>query len=115
VRENILYRFVEWEWLAGYEAYVQTGKGLGVHERHDPAEWGRYQRGMRALAGPAAGEVAQRLRLPAGATAMLDLGGSHGLFSVRLCQQHPKLRATILAIAASNSSATTPAFEPNRL
>jgi SAM-dependent methyltransferase len=96
MRENILYRFVEWELLAGYEDYVRTGKGLAIHERSDPGEWGRYQRGMRAIAGPAAAEVARRLRLPSGASAMLDLGGSHGLFSVRLCQRHPRLRSTIL-------------------
>lgn len=34
--------------------------------------------------------------MPGRPTEMLDIGGSHGLYSVELCKKHPTLRATIL-------------------
>jgi predicted O-methyltransferase YrrM len=34
--------------------------------------------------------------MPSGARDMLDIGGSHGYFSVALCRRHPELRATVL-------------------
>jgi predicted O-methyltransferase YrrM len=34
--------------------------------------------------------------VPDGAREMLDIGGSHGYFSVVLCRRHPELRATVL-------------------
>jgi SAM-dependent methyltransferase len=40
--------------------------------------------------------VAKRLPVPAGATTMLDIGGSHGYYSVCVCRRHRGLRATIL-------------------
>jgi SAM-dependent methyltransferase len=58
--------------------------------------WDRYQRGMRALASISADEVTARLPVPEGATAMLDIGGSHGYYSVCACRRHQGLRATIL-------------------
>jgi SAM-dependent methyltransferase len=51
---------------------------------------------MRAIASISAGEVAKRLPVPAGATSMLDIGGSHGYYSVCACRQYDSLRATIL-------------------
>jgi len=62
----------------------------------DGSEWDRYQRGMRALASVSAEEVARRLPIPAGATTMLDIGGSHGYYSVCACRRHDGMRATIL-------------------
>jgi 2-polyprenyl-3-methyl-5-hydroxy-6-metoxy-1,4-benzoquinol methylase len=60
---------------------------------------------MRAIARVSAPEVAARPPVPRGATAMLDVGGAHGTYSVALCRKHPRLRATILdlpeAVAAS--------------
>jgi hypothetical protein len=58
--------------------------------------WSIYQRGMRNLSGLAAGEVAERFPMPPGARDMLDLGGSHGYYSVSLCRRHPDLRSVIL-------------------
>lgn len=39
--------------------------------------------------------------VPAGARAMLDIGGSHGYFSVILCRRHPGLRATVLDLPSA--------------
>jgi SAM-dependent methyltransferase len=59
-------------------------------------EWGLYQRGMRTQAGLSAGEATRRTPVPKGARDMLDIGGSHGYFSVALCRRHPGLRAVVL-------------------
>jgi 2-polyprenyl-3-methyl-5-hydroxy-6-metoxy-1,4-benzoquinol methylase len=59
-------------------------------------EWGVYQRGMRSGIEMLARWVARRLPMPRAATEMLDIGGSHGYWSVALCRRHPRLRSTVL-------------------
>ena len=54
------------------------------------------QAGMIALARMAGDEIAARVKPPAGATRVVDLGGGHGLYSIKLCQRHPGLSATIV-------------------
>lgn len=96
LRDNLIFRFLEWDLLSGYEEFVRTGTPLEMHDTADDAQWSVYQRGMRSLAGLSADEVARRMPVPAQAIRLLDIGGSHGLYSVRLCQRHPALTATIL-------------------
>src|SRR5262245_4650812 len=91
--DKLLLQYDEWDIVSKYEDYVATGKPLDVHDSlGDDATWERYQRGMRALASNSAGEVARRLPVPAGATTMLDIGGSHGYYSVCACRRHAGLR-----------------------
>ncbi len=106
LRDNVLFRFVEWKFIEGYEEFVRTGKPLRVHEEMSTEEWGSYQRGMRSMAGLSAGEVARRTPVPKGARTMLDIGGSHGYYSVALCRRHPQLRATILDLPEAVVHAT---------
>ena len=94
--DNILWRYSEWEIIERAEDFVRTGKPLRVHEESPADRWEFYQRGMRSLSGLSAAEVARRTPVPRGATAMLDIGGSHGFYSVSLCRRHPNLRSTIL-------------------
>ncbi len=96
LRDNVIFRYLEWDIVEGIEDFVRTGKPLHVHEEFDTERWEVYQRGMRSLAGLSADEVARRTPVPPGATAMLDIGGSHGYYSVCLCRRHPGLRSTIL-------------------
>jgi hypothetical protein len=96
LHDNVLFRFVEWEWIGRLERFVQTGEPLDIHTEMSSEQWEAYQRGMRSLAGAFAREVVLRTPVPRGARAMLDLGGSHGFFSVALCRRHPRLRAEIL-------------------
>jgi SAM-dependent methyltransferase len=96
LHDSVLFHELEWRRIEGYEDFVRCGKPVELHARLSEEDWALYQRGMRAIAGPLADEVARRLPVPAGAMAMLDIGGSHGLYSVRLCQRHPGLRSTIL-------------------
>lgn len=49
--------------------------------------------GMARHAGPG---IAAAAALPAGTRRLLDVGGSHALYSVAFCRAHPELRATVL-------------------
>lgn len=95
--DKLLFQFYEWDMVEGYEAFVRTGKPMAGHAgMQDSDFWSSYQRGMRNLAGLAAGEVTDRFPMPSGARDMLDIGGSHGYFSVSLCRKYPDLKSVIL-------------------
>jgi SAM-dependent methyltransferase len=94
--DKMLFQFYEWDMVEGYEDFVRTGIPLRAHESNLHEYWDVYQRGMRNLAGLAADEVTQRLPIPPGARNLLDIGGSHGYYSVCLCRKHPALSSVIL-------------------
>ena len=96
LRDAILYESVEWRWLTALDEFVRSGRPLDFHAAMTTEEWALYQRGMRAIAGLSAGEVARRVPVPRGARAMLDIGGSHGYYSVAICRRRRGLRATVL-------------------
>ncbi len=96
LRDSILFRFVEWDWMARLDDYVATGRPLDFHAAMSPEEWRLYQRGMASLGRLAAPETVRRTPVPKGARDLLDVGGSHGLFSAGLCRRHPDLRAVVL-------------------
>jgi cyclopropane fatty-acyl-phospholipid synthase-like methyltransferase len=62
----------------------------------DDRDWGLYQRGMKSISTASAGPVAARIQIPDGATDLLDIGGSHGTYSVALCRRHAGLNAVVL-------------------
>jgi 2-polyprenyl-3-methyl-5-hydroxy-6-metoxy-1,4-benzoquinol methylase len=86
---------VQWLWLEQMEEYVRTDRPLDVHESMSTSQWDAYQRGMRAAANFLADEVSKRLPVPSGAKRMLDVGGSHGYYSVALCRRHAALQAVV--------------------
>jgi SAM-dependent methyltransferase len=106
IRDVILMKELEWSWIDQLESFVRDGKALDVHGTMSHEDWGAYQRGMRAQANPLAGLLARRIPVPPGATQMLDIGGSHGYFSVALCRRYPGLRATVLDLPAAVEHAT---------
>jgi predicted O-methyltransferase YrrM len=88
-----------WRMVDGLEQFVRDGKALEIHESGlSRDEWSRYQRAMRSLAAGAALEVSQKLPVKPGQRRMLDIGGSHGYYSVALCRKYPQLSATILEL-----------------
>jgi SAM-dependent methyltransferase len=105
LRDKVLFEFVEWSLVEHFEEYVRTGRPLDMHSRLSGEQWAPYQRGMRALAGLAAPEIARRTPVPPGATTMLDIGGSHGYVSVTMCRKYPQLRATVLDLPAAVAQA----------
>ncbi|MDQ6683322.1 MAG: methyltransferase domain-containing protein [Chloroflexota bacterium] len=101
IREVILMKELEWRWIDQLESFTRHGTPLDVHGTMSTEDWGAYQRGMRAQANILAWILARRLPVPNGARDMLDIGGSHGYFSVVLCRRHPGLRATVLDLPAA--------------
>jgi SAM-dependent methyltransferase len=96
--DKMLFQFDEWEWIERSEEYVRTGQSLELHDTLPEDRWPLYQAGMRALASTVAPELARRLPVPKAARDMLDIGGSHGYYSVALCRRHDGLRAVVLEL-----------------
>jgi SAM-dependent methyltransferase len=101
LHDAILFAAIEWDWMSHLSEFIRSGAPLDFHATMAPEHWALYQRAMRSLANIGAPEVARRLPVPPGARAMLDIGGSHGYYSVRLCRRNPGLRATILDLPAA--------------
>ena len=96
VRDKLLLQVAEWRWLETLEAFVRSGRPLDFHESMTAEERQLYHRGMRALAGIAAPEVARLVPLARGARRMIDLGGSHGHYAAEICRRHPDLFAEVM-------------------
>jgi SAM-dependent methyltransferase len=92
---------VAWGWLDKLGEYLRTGKGLQYHDTFDSTEWELYQRAMWGGAISEAREFARKVPMPAGATRMLDIGGSHGMHSVEACRKYPGLSSVILDLPAA--------------
>ena len=84
--DYMLFNFLNWTWDEGFEDFIRTGKPARIHQEMSHDEWRVYQRAMRSLASFSAFEVARRTPVPRGALHMLDIGGSHGYYSVMFCR-----------------------------
>ncbi|MDX1640504.1 MAG: hypothetical protein R3220_02315, partial [Balneolaceae bacterium] len=72
-------------------------EGVVGWETVKEGEIGRsYQVTMRWLASSTVDEVTKKVKLAKGSEKMLDIGGSHGLYSVEMCRKYPNLEATVL-------------------
>jgi 2-polyprenyl-3-methyl-5-hydroxy-6-metoxy-1,4-benzoquinol methylase len=67
--------------------------------------WERYHAGMNGVAMLMAGEIVKRCKLSSKARRMIDIGGSHGLYSVKFCQSYPGLSSVIFDWKQARSSA----------
>lgn len=59
-------------------------------------EWELFSRAMIDISRTNYKEVAGKIPVAKSALKMLDLGGSHGLYSIELCKRNPNLKATIV-------------------
>lgn len=97
IADKLLFQFLEWDLVERAEDYVRTGEPLDLHGPDLSADdWDLYQRGMRAMANAFSAEAVRRMPVPKGARRMLDIGGSHGYYSVALCRRHEGLRSEVL-------------------
>lgn len=96
LHDSLLYRYLEWDWIARLDDFVRTGETVDMHGGMTPEQWGLYQRGMADIFRFGAPELARRIPVPKEARDLLDVGGSHGLLSAALCRRHPGLRAVVL-------------------
>lgn len=59
-------------------------------------DWQIYVYAMRDLARILVGNISSKIRLHGTPNSLLDLGGSHGLYSIACCQRYPSLSATVI-------------------
>lgn len=104
---KLRFQIMEWNFLNRLEEFVRTGKPLDLHASIDAHTWEFYQEGMRDLSINAAKELAGKIPVPKGATTMLDIGGSHGLYSIELCKKYQTLSSTILELAGAVEAASS--------
>jgi len=87
--------FDRWEHL---DESIRRGRpavyGSDWLDQH-PGSYRVYEEGMIAIARMAADEVVARVKLPATARRLLDVGGGHGLYSIKFCRRYPDLSATV--------------------
>jgi cyclopropane fatty-acyl-phospholipid synthase-like methyltransferase len=91
-----------WQYWSNLPQIVRSGVAFDHHaaEPDDPY-WREYITGQFELARLSAPEVAKKLRVPAGARTLLDVGGGHGWFAAELCHRYPALRATVIDLPGS--------------
>ncbi len=111
---KLRFQIYEWKWMEGLEDYVKTGKPKDLHSTATPEEWKSYQEGMRDLSVNSAKELAGKIPVPPGATALLDIGGSHGLYSIELCRKHDRLKSVILELPDAIEAASAIAKKYDR-
>jgi hypothetical protein len=73
-------------------------------DRHRGA-WERYHANLHGVAELLSGEIVARAKLPPTAKRLIDIGGSHGLYSAKFCEKHPGLDAVIFDWPQARQSA----------
>src|ERR1041384_3995788 len=82
-------------WMLLEESLRKGTASNSYPSSYTPEEWRIYTEGMMDLAKLILPQIRGRLTLPPNAKSILDLGGSHGLYSIDLCTRHPGLTATL--------------------
>lgn len=103
---NLRFQLLELNSMLRMGDYVRSGEPLEVHSNYSEQRWELYQEAMRDLSFNAAKELAGKIPVPKGAQRMLDIGGSHGLYSITLCKKHPGLTSTVLELPGAIESAS---------
>lgn len=65
-------------------------------EKMSEYEWELFSRAMIDISQTNVKEVAGKVPVSKSAVKMLDLGGSHGLYSIELCKKHPQMKAAVV-------------------
>jgi len=86
--------------IAGLEDVLRSGRPVDMRDLLSTPESRRiHQRGMADTARPAAPRVAQQIPVREGAKRVLDIGGSHGLYSAALCRKYPGMKGDVLELS----------------
>jgi 2-polyprenyl-3-methyl-5-hydroxy-6-metoxy-1,4-benzoquinol methylase len=70
-----------------------------------------HQYAMAETAAPAADWVASQIPEPRNRNLILDVGGSHGIYSAAICRRYPPLKAEVLELPSAIETARTVAQE----
>lgn len=100
-----MFNFVCWDWMTYMDEFLKTGKGLQYHESFNEKEWELYQKGMESVASSTARPAVKMAPAMQNPSQMLDIGGSHGIYSVEFCKKYPSLKSTILELQGAVKSA----------
>lgn len=105
-------------WDIHIEESIRQGKpSVTLYESLDqtPGGWKSAQDWFTAAARLIGDEVVSKAKLPHTARRLLDIGGGHGLFSVKFCQRYPGLSATVFdqpePLAAARETIATEKIE----
>ncbi|NUM31941.1 MAG: hypothetical protein HUU47_06420 [Bacteroidetes bacterium] len=87
-----------------YKSYIQLDETIRLGKNAQSTmidemtdnEWELFSRAMIDISRTNCKEVAGKITVAKNAAKMLDLGGSHGLYSIELCKRNPNLKATII-------------------
>lgn len=91
-----------WHRFAGLTTTLRTGHGGDLHgEQHNDVEWRTYQSAMLEHARRVAPEIAALVPVREGATRLLDIGGSHGLFGALIARANPPMTSEVLDLPAA--------------
>ncbi|MFB8280454.1 methyltransferase [Nocardia colli] len=91
-----------WRMFDHFDETLRCGSGHDLHTNLGAAEdWATYQEAMLENARRTAPAVAELVPVRVGATALLDVGGSHGLFGASVARLHPPMRCTVLDLPAA--------------
>jgi ubiquinone/menaquinone biosynthesis C-methylase UbiE len=93
------YHEVLWNNEINYmDEFLKTGKGIQIHDTYTEEQWDLYQLAMEEQARMTVQQSASMMPMLKDATQMLDIGGSHGMYSVELCKKYPNLKSIILEL-----------------
>jgi len=88
--------------MEGITESVSKGRRVNLFDFFESSRDIRtYQLAMAETAMPIADWVAQSIPVPDGATHLLDVGGSHGLYSAAVCRENPAIMAEILELPST--------------
>jgi hypothetical protein len=82
-------------WMQLEQSLASGSPERGYIDTFTPAQWLIYTDGMMDLARLIMPRLLPLVTLPPTARSLLDIGGSHGLYSIELCKRFPGLRATV--------------------
>ncbi|HTY58986.1 MAG TPA: methyltransferase [Bacteroidota bacterium] len=86
--------------LGGLEYALEHGKPREpYYASFTEEDWGTYVRGMANLARLLIPEVIRRIKIPGSGGRILDLGGSHGLYSAECCRRSAGCNALVMDFA----------------
>ena len=91
---------IQWRAFSRMGEVLRSGECINFHtEFGTDTDWEIYQYAMMETARPAAEWVAVQIALPSEPKLMLDIGGSHGLYSAAICRANPPLKSEIMELA----------------
>lgn len=99
LQDFLLVQIHSWKRLEDLGTAIETGRPAKDYY-HDstitPQESETFSKAMRDLSKLLLPEFLKRVRLPPGATRLLDIGGGHGEYAKGIAQRNPGLKPTVL-------------------